>query len=109
METRLLAIMLTDISGYTAFSSTADRAGVVAGLSLLTFTGAAQAICLKPRITSVSFSPAEPVEGQPEHRSRAEPLRAQTRVNVIHDGHLARPVVVRAAQAAPDEQMLVLR
>jgi hypothetical protein len=40
-------------------------AGVVAGLSLLTFTGAAQAICLKPRITSVSFSPAEPVEGQP--------------------------------------------
>jgi hypothetical protein len=39
-------------------------AGVVAGLSLLTFTGAAQAICLKPRITNVSFSPAEPVEGQ---------------------------------------------
>lgn len=32
METRLLAIMLTDISGYTEFSSKADRAGVVAAV-----------------------------------------------------------------------------
>jgi hypothetical protein len=40
-------------------------AGVVLCLSLLTFTGAAQAVCLKPKITSVSFNPAEPVEGQP--------------------------------------------
>jgi hypothetical protein len=40
-------------------------AGIVMCLSLLTFTGKAQAICLKPKITSVSFNPAEPVEGQP--------------------------------------------
>jgi hypothetical protein len=40
-------------------------AGGVMCLSLLTFTGAAQAICLKPKITNVSFNPAEPVEGQP--------------------------------------------
>ena len=29
VETRLLAILLTDISGYTEFSSKADRSGVV--------------------------------------------------------------------------------
>jgi hypothetical protein len=40
-------------------------AGAVVCLSLLTFSGKAEAICLKPRITSVSFNPAEPVEGQP--------------------------------------------
>ena len=32
METRLLAILLTDISGYTEFSSHADRSGVVAAV-----------------------------------------------------------------------------
>ncbi len=40
-------------------------AGVTLCLSLLTFTGKAEAICLKPKITNVSFNPAEPVEGEP--------------------------------------------
>jgi hypothetical protein len=40
-------------------------AAAVMCLSLLTFSGKAEAICLKPKITSVSFDPAQPVEGQP--------------------------------------------
>jgi hypothetical protein len=39
--------------------------GAVMGVSLASFAGQAQAICLKPRTTGVVFVPAEPIEGQP--------------------------------------------